>query len=233
VGFYFYITLNFSLLISGVIAIFRFSSLEKTFYPFILFLWIGCLNETLSLMLLLHGKETIVNNNIYVLIEALLLTRFFYELRYFKSKPLFTLSMVALVLFWLVDTLFIRSIREQNLFFQIIFSFFIVIMSIGALNTRVFSSRKSILKEAVPLLYLSFIIYFTYKALILAFAIYGVNSNSPFLLNIYIIMIYVNFFVNLLYALAVVWMPRKNRFTPLYSSLSASSAVSLLILLSP
>jgi len=67
--------------------------------------------------------------------------------------------------------------------------------------------------DAVFILCTGFIIYFTFKALIQAFAIYGFSRGNSFLLNIYIIMIYLNFLVNLLYLYAVLWIPTKIKYS--------------------
>ena len=84
-------------------------------------------------------------------------------------------------------------------------------MSISMINKLIFTIEGPLLREPTFLLCISFVIYFTFKALIQSFVIYGVNRTSAFLLNIYVIMVYINLVCNLLHALALLWMPRKAR----------------------
>ena len=62
----------------------------------------------------------------------------------------------------------------------------------------------------VFLISIGFIIYFTYEILVEAFSLYGLNNSLEFQKNVYMILTYLNLFVNLLYALAILWIPRKR-----------------------
>jgi hypothetical protein len=59
----------------------------------------------------------------------------------------------------------------------------------------------------------AFIIYFTFKILVEAFWLYGVNESVNFQAMVFDISSYINVFTNLIYALAVLWMPMKRVFT--------------------
>lgn len=211
--FYLYATLSLSILIAGIISIAKFKKVEKRYYPFIFLIWIACINEVLNISLVLNGHETLVNGNIFVLVEVFLITWFFKEEGLFKSKWMFTFWLLIFSLVWIADTLLTGSISETSIYFRIFYSFIIVFFSINMINVKIFSSRQLLFKDPSFIIYISFCIYFTYKALIEAFILYGIDSTSAFFLNIYIIMIYVNFGVNLLYALAVIWIPAKYKFT--------------------
>src|SRR5688500_6803339 len=69
--------INQLILIAGVIAIVRFRKINRVYYPFLYLIWLGCINELLGTILLKLGHGAAVNNNIYVLAEALLLLWFF------------------------------------------------------------------------------------------------------------------------------------------------------------
>jgi hypothetical protein len=56
-------------------------------------------------------------------------------------------------------------------------------------------------------------VYFTYSVLVEAFWIFGINHSSVFRNNIYGILSYINLFVNLLFTLAIVWMPTRLVFS--------------------
>src|SRR5690606_4990452 len=119
-----------------------------------------------------------------------------------KKKGVFYWWILVFLLVWITDTLVAGSITQTSVYFRIFYSFIIVFFSINMINKKIFSSKQSLLRDPSFIIYISFCIYFTYKALIEAFILYGIDSSGDFFLNIYIIMIYVNFGVNLLYALA-------------------------------
>lgn len=208
-NYYLYVGFNLSIFIAGIIGLVRFTRIDPDFYPFLFCLWIGCLNELLSVVLIAIGSQTLVNNNIYVLVESLMITWFFRKKRLFKKGAWYPVLITAFTVFWTTETL-IRGITSNSTYFRIFYSFAIVIMSIHMVNEIIFTEKK-LGRNAVFLLCVSFIVYFTYKALLQAFVLYGVSRRS-FLLHIYVLLIYVNLGVNLVYALAVLWMPRKMKF---------------------
>ena len=119
------------------------------------------------------------------------------------------MSFIAL---WLIEN-FLKKFSLFCDYFAIYYSFIIVLMSITTVNDLIVRSRSRIFTKANFLLCISFIFYFTYQVLIYSFWIYGVGSSRGFLLNVFSIMVYINLLTNLIYALAVLWMPKKLEFT--------------------
>jgi hypothetical protein len=208
-NYYLYVGFNLSIFIAGIIGLVRFTKIDPDYYPFLFCLWIGCVNELLSVVLIANGRQTLVNNNIYVLVESLMLTWFFKRKGLFKKRTWFPGLILAFTIFWTTETL-IRGITSNSTYFRIFYSFAIVIMSIDMVNEIIFTEKK-LARNSLFLLCVCFIVYFTYKALLQAFVLYGVNRSS-FLLHIYVLLIYVNLGVNLIFALAVLWMPQKMKF---------------------
>lgn len=211
----FYILAAASVFLPALIALFKFRQIHKSYHPFIFCLWVGSAAEIISFILVINKRSNHINNNIYVFLEACLLTWFFKEAGLFRKKWLFPALLGLLVSVWIAENFIFSTLTHYSAYFRIIASFLVVFFSIGIINKMLFSNRRHLFGDATFLLCLSFIIYFTYKALIQAFVIYGVSGSNSFLLNIHIIMIYVNLATNLLYALAVLWMLRKPRYLPL------------------
>ncbi len=201
-----------SILIAGVISLVRIGRIDRTYYPFIILIWLASLNEILSGFLMYFGFSTLLNNNIYVLCESLLILWFFKKLKtVFKSNTVFIGLSVSLILLWSVENFIIRNIADNiSYYFRICYSFVTVICSITTVNYLIVTERKSLLKMPVFLICIGFITYFTYKILLEAFELYGVTEN--FIANVYTILIYLNLIVNLLFALAVLWIPRKREY---------------------
>lgn len=212
-NFYLATAFNFSIFLPGILALFSFRKIERRYYPFIYCLWIGCANETLSLWLILHKQHSLVNSNIYVLLEAVLLTWFFKAAGILNTRQKFTWMVLLLLLTWMAENFLFSTIKANSTYFRIFASVLIVGLSVQLISSQVFDSRQNILLNPQFILCSCFIIYFGFKAMLQSFAIYGWTRDVNFLLKIYSIMLYINLGVNLLYMLAVLWMPRKVSFT--------------------
>jgi len=201
-----------SIVIAGLIGFVRFKHIEQSFYPFVVLIWIGSVNEILSVVLLSFKFHTLVNNNIYVLCESLTILWFFKKVDIiFSNKTIYLLLWLSFILFWVTENFIISKIIYISSYFRIYYSFAIVLISITTVNHLIVTTRKSLLKMPVFLISIGFIIYFTYKILVEAFWVYGLNNSRDFRINVYNILMYLNLFVNLLFALAILWIPRKRR----------------------
>lgn len=208
------IIFSFSISIAAFIGFIRFKKIDSTLYPFIFSIWIGFINEIISFLMTKNGQTTAINNNIYVLIEALLITWQFNNWGLFR-RPwfLFPLVLILFIISWIIEYFFVYEITSIGSYFRVLYSFMIVLMSINVTNGLIVRDRRSILKNPVFLICIGFIFYYTYKVLVETFWIYGLNYSRGFRNNVYFILTYVNLFSNLIYALAVLWMPMKQRFT--------------------
>ncbi len=205
---------SISIFIVGIIGIIRFKKINAIYYPFLFSIWIGCVTELISLILAENNIRSYVNNNIYIFIESILITFLFKNLGLFKaSKKVFYVLIISLILGWLVENIILGNITTFSVYFTIYSSFIIVLMSITIINRLLVKSRRKFFTNASFLLCIAFIIYFTFQVLVYSFWVYGVQSDSGFLLNIFSIMVYINLLTNLIYALAVLWMHKKQEFT--------------------
>lgn len=211
---YIYLSFNLSILIVGLISMIRFKAMNKAYYPFIYKTWAASINELLSATLVLNGFHTILNNNFYVLVESLLLTWFFKRMGLLGSgNKIFSAIILFLSMVWLIEITLFTGLFKVATIFRIVYSLLVVMMSITLINKLFFNSRNSFNKNAAFLLCTTFIIYYSAKAVVQAFTIYGIDRQSEFLLNIYIIMIYLNLFINILHIIVVLWIPRKLKFS--------------------
>lgn len=78
------------------------------------------------------------------------------------------------------------------------------------INSILVSGIRKMMKYALFLICLAFTIYFTYKIIVEAFWLYGLESSTSFQLLVWNITVFVNLIANLMYALAIVWIPKKK-----------------------
>ena len=205
---------SFSITIPSIIGWIRFKKINPAYYPFVICIWIGLLNEILSYIVIHTENSNAINSNIYVLIESLLFTWQFKKLGIFdRAKPMFTLLVVFFIMIWVIENFIISRITYFSSYFRIVYSFALSLMSINQVNSLIMKEKKQILMNSIFLICIAFILYYIYKVLVEAFWVYGLNNSRDFRNNVYLILAYINLICNLIYALAVLWMPKKHRFS--------------------
>ena len=204
---------SFTILIAGIIALIRFRQIHKTYYLFLYFVWLACLNELLSYFLATTKHSTFLNNNIYVLFESLLIILFLKKrLSAMKYNIIFHILIVSIIGAWGYENLILGKIFTVSSYFRVYYSFVLVLLSITTINKLLSTVRTNIFANSVFLICIGFILYFTIKILVEIFWLYGIY-NQNFQSLVYNIIIYINLFTNLIYALAILWMPKKQIFT--------------------
>lgn len=211
-NFYVVVLLSASVYIAGIIGLVRFRKLKQNYYPFIFFIWAGCINELISFSLVMNKDYTYINSNIYVLVASVLILIFFKTNDLFKgSRVLYYAILSAFIAVWLYESFFRINIHKQIAsYFRIFSSLVIILLSISLINSILLSSKERISKYAPFLICVGFILFYIYKTIVEAFSIYGLQSSQDFQLFVWYISVFVNFISNLIYALAVLWIPKKQ-----------------------
>jgi len=182
--------------------------------PFIFILCLGFINHTLSVIFIETTRNNLINSNVYVLFESLLYLCLFKNWGAFNKKNIFFYSLfIFLFCLWIYDNLIWHSLATINSFFRIVYSFILIFLSIGQLNKLIVTVKKNLLYNATFLICCGIIIYFSYKATIEVFFFIRLKASDQFYTNILVILIFVNLFVNLIFAWAVLWIPKKQKST--------------------
>ena len=204
---------GFTIVIAAIIGWIRFKKINPAYFPFLYFIWLGLLNEIISFILIKNNQRNTVNNNIYVLAEAVLIAWQFKKWKIFERlRFLFPTILFLFSISWIIEIL-VKSIRAELFYYMIFYSFVIVLLSVQTINRLIITERRNILKNSIFLICTAFVINYTLTVLVLSFWLYGINVSDVFTRKIGIILPALNVFVNLIYALAVLWMPTKQRFT--------------------
>lgn len=116
-------------------------------------------------------------------------------------------ALVWLLNFWLVKNIFVMFHH-----FRIYYAFLLVLLSLYEVNTAIYGNTKTILKNTRFLVCTGLIMLYTFKIITELFWLYGINNSDAFLYNVYSWFGYVNMIINLLFILAVLWIPKKPRY---------------------
>lgn len=214
-NYYTTVALAFSIYISGIIAIVRFKQIPEKYRPFVYLIWIGCINEVISVYLAFRYHNNIICSIIYTLIESLFFLWFFKKLKLFdgRNKKWLYFLVVLFVGIWIANSFFTDSFATDiTYYFDIVYAFCLVILSIRVINNLLFTERD-LIKNPAFLICIGLVIFFTYQIIQRMFGLAGLKSSYEFRSNVQVLLYFINFLVNLIFALAVLWMRKKQAFT--------------------
>jgi hypothetical protein len=199
-------------LIAGIIGIIRFNTIVRSYRPFLFFLWLSVFNDGISHLSVSLWKTNAPNTNIYVLVEFLLLMWLFKTWSQQKIRNIEKVLVLLVILVWVYDNLIAHSLLTFNSLFRVCYSLVIMLYSINELNQTLLTERKNLLLNAKFIICVSFIIYFSYKAIVEVFYMMYPKLSFDFYNNLFVVLVFVNLFSNLMYALATAWIPTRQKF---------------------
>lgn len=195
----------------GIISLIRWKEMESTFRPFVFLIWIGCATEVIATYQISLGQTTVILHNIYFLLESFCILWFFNKTGLFKGqRTLLVVIVTAYASIFLVESLALKKFSMLNTYYIVLYSFITVLMSISTINYLLVNTKTNLLTNGVFIICIGFIVYFTQSALINSFWIYGLTQSRSFLKSIYQVMVFVNLFANITYAVGLLWIPKKQ-----------------------
>lgn len=203
--------LGFNSAIAAVLGLIRFRKVEPAYQPFLFIVCLGFINHSLSLVLIRYFRSNAINGNIYVLVESLLYIWQFCNWGLFKKNKKTALMLAALLLaVWIIDNILLHNFWVLNSGFRIFSSFMMVFLAINQVTSLITRAKMNLLKNAIFIICSGMLIYFSYKAFIDVFFLVELDPGIGVIYYIYAILVGINFFVNLIFAWAVLWIPKKK-----------------------
>ena len=205
---------GYSMIIACIIGLVRFRAVPVAYQPFVYFTWLAFANDVLSSILVPIIHSNAVNSNVYVLVESLVLLWLFYNWGALRGKNWYLPVLVTtLLIVWVSDNLILNDIAKINSLFRIYYSFVLVFLGINQLNSMIVGERGNMLRNARFLICSGICIFYSYKAFLETFYLFRTKATIPLLNNVFLILVFVNIFVTLIYALAALWIPTRQKFT--------------------
>ena len=95
---------SLSIVIGAVIGWMRFRKIDPAFLPFLLLLWLGFINEIISLSIMEAGFSNAINYNVFTLVEALLITWQFKKWKLLEGQErVYYFLQFAFITGWIID----------------------------------------------------------------------------------------------------------------------------------
>jgi hypothetical protein len=210
----FFYLLSLSIIFAAILGVIRFRGMDPAYHPFVYYACTAVLVETIVFVLLSNGKKNIVPTvyNLNTLAEFYLLTLMFHKWGLFKRKRQAFIAIIALSFLLFFSTLYVRGYWKLNYIAKIFNAFTLIFFSISSFNTMILNERNNIFKNAKFWICIGMVISYTYFLLVSTeqLSFLNLRRTDDFEKKIWLIQAYANLFVNLMYAVAVVWIPRKK-----------------------
>ncbi|MEP7238744.1 MAG: hypothetical protein ABI685_12790 [Ferruginibacter sp.] len=202
--------MSFTVCIAAVIAAVRFRKLDRVYLPFILSIWIASINEIISFSIAQKGYSNYANNNIYILAEGLLILWQFKNWELFNRAWMLPVGLaIGLVGTWIYEIHSLETLNQLHYYYRLLYAAIVVICSINIQNRLIISHNHRLLTNPVFFICIAYILYFTLKILTDTYWIYNPKSSTVFLTAVFYSMACNNLITNLLFIIAVLWIPRK------------------------
>lgn len=203
--------LSLSIIIPLLTGLVRYKHINKDYHPLILLLVIGFINEVVSYTFF-YNTSNAIPTNIYFLCEFLLFT---IQFRMWgnilqKNSTYYTILAVMIIL-WLIENIILGQIINFSPLFQIGYSFMLVLIAVNQLNWMVVNEKGRLMNNAIFIICISIITFFSYKVLTEVFYYYATNGKLR--KNIFTLEVYLNVMYNILLTIAIICMPQKKSFT--------------------
>jgi hypothetical protein len=199
------------------VAAIRLPTISSEFDPFIIAIWLRGANAAFGLIIQHFGYNNIVHYNLWFVGEAFLLLWAFEKWNLFESKKFYRFLAVALGFTWLAETiLFSKLTGDYNSYFRIIYSFVVILMSISMINNILLRAAINPLKNSIFLICCTLVLLNTITVIGEAFFAYNLIMGEEFRIYMDHIINFIDALCSLIFALIILWMPKKQAFTLQY-----------------
>lgn len=196
--------------IAAVASGFKLKEIDRSFLPFVLLLWIAFFTELINISVIYGGFSNMRVYNTYVLLEGLILVCLFWRWKLIEKNKGYLIQLIFIAL-WLTESI-INKFSAFNSIYIITYSFAIIFLAIHMLNRLIYSINDSLWKNAKFLICIGVFLFFSYSVIVECFWFYGLNRTTWLRNYVYYILVFINAFTNLLFAFAILWVPKKLKF---------------------
>lgn len=215
--------LSLSIIFAVIIGIVRYGKSNASYYPFFYNVWLVLVVEIAAIAIMQSGNLKAFTSllNVFSIIDFCLFTWLFHNWGLFdRRKKVFIFILAAFFIAWFLLTIVLNSFTRPNFYFRILYSFALIFFSVNTFNKVVVHERGNILRSPKFLICLGIIIFYTFFVMVCVTNLSVVRQSVTrlFRANLQEINVYSNLLVNLLYAVAMLWIPRKQNFTTPFSS---------------
>lgn len=197
-----------------IIGLIRFRKVDRSYQLFIYLMLMYLVNETNNFLSIKLFRTNAVNFNIFSLIEGLYVFYIFHLWGFLaKQKKLFLFLQIGITLLWVIENIVFLKITEFSPYYRLVYSFIIVLLSVNQINFLIIHDSKNLLKNGHFLICVAFLIFFMYQILYEGayFIRHASHDSQAFSRKVISLFSDMNIFINLLYGVAIFFIPEKEK----------------------
>lgn len=190
--------------------LFRLEAIRQVFRPFVALVTIAAVTEIISFITIRMDGNNSAIINVYSLVEySLILYQFYCWRSQSHMRKWYPWLGLLLAVVWIGENLVTGSIHIVGPVFRVSSAFILVILSINEINYLIIHENRNLLKNARFLICMGFVIYFLYEILLEGSFYISQKENNVTANKIIELFTYVNVMVNVIYGVAVWFIPKK------------------------
>lgn len=213
-NYWFIRCIDYFILVPVIIGIIRLRKIDLDFFPFLLLLFYDFTNELLFEILTRTIHTNSISSNVYVLVSFYILL--FQLVRWgvipYKKQIAFLVFLV-LFLLWLIENTVFSSLWQFNPYNKILFAVCSIFLCLYAIGLSPFLIRKNEKRITVLIICIAWILKHVILIISEIFLLYTGDSSLFFQQNLINLVVFSCLLVNILYTIAVVWIPKKRKYT--------------------
>lgn len=159
--------LSLSVLFPFLTGLLRWRIISRRYYPLFILFGLALFVELVTryaITLTSKSSGSIPVNNLYVLVESILIPLQFIVWEYmYKKLNAFYLITAILVMGWIAEHLLLGDINRLHPYFRMFYSLLTVLLSINTINYLVIQEERNLVRHPVFIICTGFIIFFTYQ----------------------------------------------------------------------
>ena len=203
--------LSFTIIFPVVLGLIRMHRIRASYQPFLLLLLLALTSEVVSEVSISLTKSNTITSNIYTLLEAGVVLYLFYTWGFLKKRPgLMIFLGIIYCAVWIFENLYMGLLVDGfSSYFVILYSLVTVLLSINEINSLIAAFGGNLFKNAKFLICIGLIIMGVYSVITEGFLLID-PDNSRVSRNIFNLFAFINAFVNIVYAIAVWFIPVRD-----------------------
>jgi hypothetical protein len=208
--------LSLSIAPAVIMGMVRYRKMDASYHPFLYYTWFVLLFEILVYLLSTQKAYNTLGVlfNLYAFVEFVLLTWIFHKWGLFKRNRAIVFSIMIIFFFiWVFTIFYFKGIYKKSNHFAIAYSFALIFYSISSFHRLVIQEYRSIFINAKFWICTGVIIFYSYFVIgsSVRLLIQRSKANVKFFEQLQEIDVYSNLLVNILYAIAIIWIPNKKK----------------------
>ncbi len=198
----------FSILIPIAVAIVKRKSIRRKYFPLVVLLVAGALNDLVSYFAIRSFGNNTFNSNVYVLIEFVLLVWLFRRWAYRRRNDFLFVVLIMGVFVWILDNCVLHTPFANTSLFWMTGSILMVYICIDRINLVIFNAPNSIIASDV-MICIGLLVYHIYKAFLETFQVFPIPMHKALYMNLWVIHCLLSTVINLLFSIAFLCLRSK------------------------